>query len=114
MSVLEIVFVGQCEVFVCLDIVLTFFFSPLATKLIGPQMGRQFFKNVDFSVPYPLKYELFSTQTLNLDLFFMTYGTSCGAERFEKEFSKIFPQSDNLRKLQHLKKKKSLKFFFPM
>ena len=26
MSVLEIVFVGQCEVFVCLDFVLTFFF----------------------------------------------------------------------------------------
>ena len=25
-SVLEIVFVGQCEVFVCLDFVLTFFF----------------------------------------------------------------------------------------
>ena len=27
MLVLEIVFVGQCEVFVCLDFVLTFFFS---------------------------------------------------------------------------------------
>ena len=25
-SVLEIVFVGQCEVFVCLDFVLTYFF----------------------------------------------------------------------------------------
>ena len=50
MSVLEIVFVGQCEVFVCLDFVLTFF-SPLA----GSQMGRQFFKNVDVSVTYPLK-----------------------------------------------------------
>ena len=33
-SVLEIVFVGQCEVFVCLDFVLTFFI-PLAVKLIG-------------------------------------------------------------------------------
>ena len=31
-SVLEIVFVGQCEVFVCLDFVWNFF--PLATKLI--------------------------------------------------------------------------------
>ena len=52
MSVLETAFVGQCEVFVCHDFVLTFF--PLATKLIGPRMGRQFFKNVDFSVTYPL------------------------------------------------------------
>ena len=25
-------------------------------KLIGPRMGRQFFKNVDFSVTYPLKF----------------------------------------------------------
>ena len=33
MSVLEIVFVGQCEVFVCLDFV---HFFPLAVKLIGP------------------------------------------------------------------------------
>ena len=33
-SVLEIVFVGQCEVFVCLDFVNFFFFSPLAAKLI--------------------------------------------------------------------------------
>ena len=37
---LEIVFVGQCEVFVCLD----FFLSPLAVKLIGPRTGCQFFK----------------------------------------------------------------------
>ena len=42
MSVLEIVFVGQCEVFVCLDFVWTFFF-PLAAKLIGPLTGCQFF-----------------------------------------------------------------------
>ena len=54
MSVLEIVFVGQCEVFVYLDFVLAFVF-PLAAKLMGPRMGRQFFKNVDFSVTYPLK-----------------------------------------------------------
>ena len=54
MSVLEIVFVGQCEVFVCLDFLLTFFFL-LAAKLIGPRMERQFFKNVDFSVTYPFK-----------------------------------------------------------
>ena len=36
MSVLEVVFVGQCEVFVCLDFVgfffFFFFFSPLATN----------------------------------------------------------------------------------
>ena len=35
MTVLELVFVGQCEVFVCLDFV-HFFFPPLATKLISP------------------------------------------------------------------------------
>ena len=50
-SVLEIVFVRQCEVFVCLDFALAFF--PLAAKLIGPRMGSQFFRNVDFSVTYP-------------------------------------------------------------
>ena len=53
MSVLEIVFVGQREVFVCLDFVLIFF--PLAAKLTGPRMGHKFFKNVDFSVECPLK-----------------------------------------------------------
>ena len=44
---------AQCEVFVCLDFVLTFF--PLAVKLTSPQMGRQFFKNVEFSITFPLK-----------------------------------------------------------
>ena len=39
-SVLEIVFVGQCEVFVCLDFV---DFFPFAAKLIGSLMGCQFF-----------------------------------------------------------------------
>ena len=55
MTVLEIVFVGQCEVFDCLDFV-HFFFFPLATKLIGPPTGCQFLKkkNVDFSDTYPL------------------------------------------------------------
>ena len=53
MLVLEMAFVGQCEVFVCLDFI---HFSPLAAKLIGPQKGYQFFKkNVDFSDTYPLK-----------------------------------------------------------
>ena len=54
MSLLEIVFVGQCEVFVCLDFVLTFF--PLDAKLIGLRMGCQFFKNVDFSITYHLNF----------------------------------------------------------
>ena len=41
---LEIVFVGQCDVFVCLN--LKHFF--LATKLIGPRTGCLFFKNCWF------------------------------------------------------------------
>ena len=51
MSVLEIVFVGQCEVFVCLDFVGLFLvFLPLAAKLIGPRTGVYILKkNVDFS-----------------------------------------------------------------
>ena len=44
MTVLEIVFVGQCEVFVCLDFVHFFFFPPLAAKLVGPRTGCQFFR----------------------------------------------------------------------
>ena len=32
MTVLEIVFVGQCEVFVCLDFVFFFFFFPLGRE----------------------------------------------------------------------------------
>ena len=43
MSFLEIVFVGQCQVFVYLDFG---HFFPLATKLIGPQTGCQFFKKM--------------------------------------------------------------------
>ena len=34
--------------------VFDFFFYHLAAKLIGPRMGCQFFKNVDFSVECPL------------------------------------------------------------
>ena len=57
-SLLEIVFVGQCEAFVCLgfghSISFVYFFPwPRSSK--GPRMGRQFFKNVDFSVTYPLR-----------------------------------------------------------
>ena len=44
MSFLEIVFVGQCEVFVFLDFGHFFVVVFLAAKLIGQQMGCQFFK----------------------------------------------------------------------
>ena len=55
----EIVFfVGQCEVFVCLGFghfILFVYFFPWPRSSKGPRMGRQFFKNVDFSVTYRLK-----------------------------------------------------------
>ena len=53
---MEIVFVGQCEVFVSL-VFFGLFLFPLffPWPLIGPRMGCQFFKNVDFSGIYPLK-----------------------------------------------------------
>ena len=58
-SLLEIVFfVGQCEVFVCLGFghfILFVYYFPWPRSSKGPPMGRQFFKNVDFSVTYPLK-----------------------------------------------------------
>ena len=58
-SLLKIVFlVGQCEVFVCLGFghfILFVYFFPWPRSSKGPRMGRQFFKNVDFSVTYPLK-----------------------------------------------------------
>ena len=41
---MEIVFVGECEVFV-FDSDRAFFFFSLAAKLIGPKTGRQFFKD---------------------------------------------------------------------
>ena len=50
--------VGQCEVFVCLGFghfILFVYFFPWPRSSKGPRMGRQFFKNVDFSVTYPLK-----------------------------------------------------------
>ena len=55
-SLLEIVFVGQCEAFVCLGYghsILFVYFFPWPRSSKGPRMGRQFFKNVDFSVTYP-------------------------------------------------------------
>ena len=52
-TVLELVFAGKCEVFVCLAFV---HFFPLAAKLIGPRTVCQFFKNVDFSDTYPLNW----------------------------------------------------------
>ena len=59
-SLLEIFFfVGQCEVFVCLGFghfILFVYFFPWPRSSKGPRMGRQFFKNVDFSVTYtPLR-----------------------------------------------------------
>ena len=57
-SLLEIVFVGQFEVFVCLGFghfILFVYFFPWPRSSKGPRMGRQFFKNVNFSVTYPLK-----------------------------------------------------------
>ena len=49
----------QCgEVFVCLGFghfILFVYFFPWPRSSKGPRMGRQFFKNVDFSVTYPLK-----------------------------------------------------------
>ena len=55
---MEIVFVGQCEAFVCLGFghsILFVYFFPWPRSSKGPRMGRQFFKNVDFSVTYPLR-----------------------------------------------------------
>ena len=43
-SFLEIVFVGQCDVFVCLDFIEIFF--PLAVKLIVPRTGCHSFKKM--------------------------------------------------------------------
>ena len=48
MSVLEIVFVGQREVFVCLDFVFTFF--SLGCEAHRSSNGASVLKNVDFSV----------------------------------------------------------------
>ena len=47
-SFLEIVFVGLCEMFVCLEFVFYFFFF-LVAKLIGQFLGCEFFKNGKFS-----------------------------------------------------------------
>ena len=47
-SVLGMVFVGQCEVFVCLDFV---HFFPL-----GCERDANSLRNVDFSDTYPLKH----------------------------------------------------------
>ena len=65
--VLEIVFVAQCEVFVCLDFV--HFFS-LAVKLLGPRTGFQFFKKCRlFSDTYPLKSTQFDKESLDDEKF---------------------------------------------
>ena len=38
-----------------LDLVILFYLFVFFLGREGPRMGRQFFKNVDFSVTYPLK-----------------------------------------------------------
>ena len=54
-TLLEVVFVGQCDVFVCL-LILNMLFSPLSTKLIGSRTGvSSLKKNVDVSVVCLLK-----------------------------------------------------------
>ena len=57
-SLLEIVFCRTVRG-VCLSWILSFYFIclffPWPRSSKGPRMGRQFFKNVDFSVTYPLK-----------------------------------------------------------
>ena len=55
--IFEMVFVGLCEVFVCLEFSAFFFFS-LAAKLIGPFPECEFFKNVDFFPVHPLNENL--------------------------------------------------------
>ena len=51
---MDIVFVGQCEVFVSLDFVEIFF--PLTAKLLGPRSGCQFFKKMSIlPTPRPLR-----------------------------------------------------------
>ena len=63
-SFLETVFVGQCEVFVCLgfvEIIHFLYFFPLAAKIIGPQTGCQFFQNVDLFYNSPLNVLLLLT-----------------------------------------------------
>ena len=50
--------VGQFEVFVCLGFghfILFVYFFPWPRSSKGPRIWRQFFKNADFSVTYPLK-----------------------------------------------------------
>ena len=56
-SVLEIVFVGQCEVFVCLDFVLTFFFFCLGRETHRSANWMSTLKNVDISDTSPLKHD---------------------------------------------------------
>ena len=50
--------IGRREGFVCLGFghfILFVYSFPWPRSSKGPRMGRQFFKNVDFSVTYPLK-----------------------------------------------------------
>ena len=58
-SVLEIVLVGQCEVFVCLDFLLTFFCSPWPRSSWVREWGlNSLIKMSIFPLPFPLKRNL--------------------------------------------------------
>ena len=55
---LFVFFLGREAQKVCLGFghsILFVYFFPWPRSSKGPRMGRQFFKNVDFSVTYPLK-----------------------------------------------------------
>ena len=58
----------RCLSWICRDYFISLFF-PLATKLIGPETGCQFFKNVDFFDNHPLKDSLFNHFFLEKDAF---------------------------------------------
>ena len=72
MSVLEIVFAGQCEVFVYLDFV-EISFSPLGREAHrSANRGVSSLKNVDFSNTHPLK-EIISWSELYMVSTFARY-----------------------------------------
>ena len=66
MSVLEIVFVGQCEMFVCLHFVGLFFFFFFFFFPLVREQGVNSLKDVDFSDTYPLKQISSSNESLIL------------------------------------------------
>ena len=68
-SVLVIVFVGQCEVFVLILVISP---PPMAAKLIGPRTGCQFFKKMSIfptHIPSKRTYDRESLFHHNIDAF---------------------------------------------